>query len=453
MFAQLDRIDIVAEGDDGVVFVQTDHRSAEEVAGSLHLSMLLAMARLQIATEAAARRESGGRVVYAAVERPPDALCRAIAACGASLEVEHEAVALPQATRGLDELVDESMRFLADEVLRREELPLDEPGLIALQKRHQAAAHDREEAYWTAFLEIAAVAGEVVRALDDTGRWVIDDKDMASVPFIFDKGDNHLVNICGRAQRSLDDGWQDGPHVLLGWLREPRPADGPTMLNLKPASWGSLDVACRPLLDAGDDEDADIPIIAYGTDTPSAFAYKRAQDGDVVDLEALHAAALQTLAEVRPQVQKLEVEGLEIVVVSDDYYAAEKLLDVAFMTTLHAALGTPVLAASVPAKGLLFVATALSDALPVFMGLTRQHFDEAGGSALSPTVFVVSEGSVVGRASIRPAEPDDEEVPDADPQREAEPADGASPDDVEGTARAEGSHGQRKPWWKRWFGL
>ena len=77
-----------------------------------------------------------------------------------------------------------------------------------------------------------------------------------------------------------------------------------------------------------------------------------------VDVAALHAKAIANVAREEVELERVDVENVEMIAVSGSFYAAEKLLDRAFMRRLHGMLGAEILAASVPRRGLLLVVAA-----------------------------------------------------------------------------------------------
>src|SRR3954471_22529324 len=92
MFSSLDRADIVLKpGADGrQQYVQTDHRTPEEVEQEPELSVLFAVVRILNPKRAAALEGQGAlepAVTYSAQDGPPEFLRRAIRAAGGLLTV------------------------------------------------------------------------------------------------------------------------------------------------------------------------------------------------------------------------------------------------------------------------------------------------------------------------------------------------------------------------------
>ncbi|HEV7557631.1 MAG TPA: hypothetical protein VGO00_19335, partial [Kofleriaceae bacterium] len=119
--------------------------------------------------------------------------------------------------------------------------------------------------------------------------------------------------------------------------------------------------------------------------------------------------ALANLATEQVTEETVRFGDLDVIVVGGSFYAAEKLLDVAFMGALQQRLGTPSVAAATPARGMLLVMAFDHSAgrLARFTALARMQFDDAGGRAISPAVMLVNEGRVygIGRRDADPVEP------------------------------------------------
>jgi hypothetical protein len=111
----------------------------------------------------------------------------------------------------------------------------------------------------------------------------------------------------------------------------------------------------------------DIPLVAYGRDQPNSFAMLSPDNDQAQDLAALRAEALANLAKVEVSVEKVELDALT-------FWAA------------HAVVA--------PEKTL------------AFMALARGAYERnEGGRQLSPTIFLVMDGSVSGIATAAEPEP------------------------------------------------
>ncbi|MFT7518371.1 MAG: hypothetical protein ACI9MC_000502 [Kiritimatiellia bacterium] len=412
MYSSLDRVDLVVTmADDKERYVQTDHRDAQEIEDELPLSILFCVARVLGARRLASINNSDADVVIAMMsEPPPPDLCRAIAASGGLLEVDQQMVDLPKHTEDPFDLVDKAMRYLAADVAQSMHVQLDERGLQTVQREAWVQGLNKEAdeiGYWTWVLQVAAFAGEVLRG-DGQGRWVADTHNMSVLPYTFDQGGGRLLNVFGRCARLINEGPDEGPSVLLGIIADENVEEGPLLINLKHPDFGGLGkVACRTLFDMSD-PDLVIPVVTYGHDRPNTFAYVFAGDDAVLDLDALHAEATQNLTRVQPTVDHSTVDGLELVVVHNDFYASEKILDTAFMSQLQLGLGAPAIMASVPRKGLMLVANAVSSYAHVFVAITLARHDDpdGAGARLSATPFMLVDGQIVGVAKVTTTQSD-----------------------------------------------
>jgi hypothetical protein len=335
---------------------------------------------------------------------------RVVASTGAELEVDARGLDLAHvATSAPADLADEAFAGLGRRVLERHGLTATEEGLAAFERRigsgGDAPTEEEDEiGYWTTVAELAAVTGEVIRA-SVGGRWIDDEHAYADIPFLFRAGDQLSggglsVNAVGKAVKFLAHGDSESPRHLLRALEDRGTPAGPLLVGLKPSSWGAKDeMVCEPMVDLGHATGADVPLIVYGHDHPNTFAmFKRGED--MRDLETMRAEAIANLAGVEIEVEKVALDALTFWIGHGSYFAAEKLLDVAFMQSMHAHIGE-LLAVAVPEKGRLFMTNAVAEAerIASFLALARGVFERnEGGRQLSPTVFLVSEGKIVGVA-------------------------------------------------------
>lgn len=412
VYSSLRKIDFVAQAPDGRRhLVQTDHRSPAEIDEEPELSTLFALARIlvpQRSEHADAGGNSGGDahaavVRYVALGGVHPVIARVVASTGAELEVDRDAIDLSDiATSAPADLADDAFAGLGRRVLERHGLTATEEGLATFEKRIDGVPTEEEDeiGYWTAVAELAAVTGEVIRQTIG-GRWIDDAHAYADIPFLFRAGDEDLsVNAVGKAVKFFAHGETESPRHLLRALEDRGSPAGPLLVGLKPSSWGARDeMVCEPMVDLRHHMGADMPIIVYGNDHPNTFAmFKR---GDSIrDLGTMRTEALANLASIEIEVEKVELETLTFWIGHGNYFAAEKVLDVAFMQRMHAQIGE-LLAVAVPEKGRLFIANAVADIQQVagFLALARGVFDRnEGGRQLSPTVFLVSEGVIVGVA-------------------------------------------------------
>jgi hypothetical protein len=412
VYSSLDRVDIVGDAESGgKVYIQTDHRSRDEIADELPLSILFALTRIFVAHRMAAEDgpESEVRYVFPA-EAPPAQLCQAVAAAGASMEADGQTVPFDGADPDNQDpytLADAAMAELGHQVMEREGISADEAGLEQLERHSRGAAPDPEEdeiEYWTLRVELAAVAGELLRRLTG-GRWVQDEHNLSAFPFAFVSDGDEYYNVFGRVERLFDQGLDEGPRRLLAIVADKDTGAGTTMFSIKPGGFADNDVLCRPLLEL-DEKDPEIPVMVYGEDRPQTFAHFPYSDDGFAKMEQYHQEALRLLKSVEVQVLELDLAGSPMLVVTGHYYAAEKILDPEFMQRMHEGLRAELLVASIPRKGVLFVANAVDEAVGRFLHVTEMKFNEPEtGEPICKTPFLIQGGEIVGLARPEAAEP------------------------------------------------
>lgn len=386
MYCSLDKIDLAAQVDGKAIAVQTDHRGRGEIEAEPELSVLFAMARVLNA------RQQAASVQYE-IAAAPRFLAEAIAAAGGN-------DVAPSETR-VGSIADAAFAQLARRAAARTGSRDLAIALRMLEDQTTAAppARGDEAAYWTRVLELAALAGELLRA-KYPGHWVQTDR--AQVPFGFQLTTGHAVMFpTNRAQRVIEDGAGESLFKLLVAADETvhNPAstsDSRLMPSLRARRDVQLDeVVWKPVL--ADDVPSDLPIIVCGIDGESTFGMIR-REALGRPAEAALAEAVANLAEESVEVEQLALGELDVALVTGSFYAAEKLLDRALMSELHEELEADLLVAATPARGQLLVAAATEDPthLAQFTQLARRRHDEAGGRAISPAVLLVARGRVAG---------------------------------------------------------
>ena len=397
MYTSLDRIDIVTRQKETgrAGYLLTDHRTAAEVEDEPELSVLFALTRVT-AARGMGEREGGADVTYVCSSAPPDFLREAVASAGGSVTVDVGTPVPAPATRPLGDIADEAFRGLAGRVAGRDGGSLDAALLGRLEDATLASPpkqEDDEPAYWSRTLELAAVCGELLRAKAG-GRWnEAEDRD-GLFPFAFAAG-NGTFNVADKARRFVDQGESQRPAQLLLMADDLGRADeGPLMVNFKPGDFPRDRGVCRELLEGGA-KDTRMPLVFVGRDQPNTFAYL---PKGTADAELSFQEALANLARLELEAVPHEIGGVELHVVSGHFYASEKLLDEAFMLRLQRRLGGELLGAAVPHKGLLLVTPhVVPPAVAGFVAAAKVlHDNTAGAPPLSPVVFLVKDGKVVG---------------------------------------------------------
>lgn len=404
MYTSLDRIDVVAEtADQRPLYVLTDHRDADEQALDLPLSIVFALSRVLLCQRHARSHGDDAEIRMAFLAGAHPDVARAVAAAGGHVEVD--GVSLPPESSDTDPwlLLDEAMAALARDVVREEGVTADEAGLRRLEREVWAFGFDRDDdeiGYFTWLVKLAAVTGEILRC-GIGGRWEADHQDFSFLPYTWRGEDGCNTNVLGRCIRLLAHGPEQGPSVLLQVRADRDVEAGPLLVNFKPADFGGLGLILHePLLRRSDV--AGMVMVTYGYDRPNTFQYMVPDSEEAGDLDALRAEAARNLAAIEPGIEPIDLDGVTVVVVSGDYYASEKLLDVPFLQRMHDELGAETLLASVPAKGMLLLMDAAPENHPVFFAITEGRYADASreGQEISALPFLVHDGAVIGFARV-----------------------------------------------------
>jgi len=419
MYSSLQKIDIAAKSPEGPVYVQTDHRTREEVEAEPELSTLFALARLLIAkAHATKQNEADASVVYASIsEEPIPLLAEVVAAAGAKLSSGSEkARALAPVAATPNGLLDKAFRALATRCAQRTGSTDPAIALAAIEAETLADVPDLEDdeiVYWTRVLELSALTGEVVRAKHG-GTWeTLPDLQLSDVPFAFKLGGGELLLPTNRAGRFMEDGPEESMFHMIDSAGESRDRENlPVLPSLRTrAEAEAQQIVFRELLKK--DYGEGLPVIAYGTDSPTQFGLMKQQPDQ--DLEALHAKALANLATQEVAVQEIDAGNTVLLVVTNSFFATEKLLDRAFMRSLQKRLKSEMLAVTVPRRGLMFVVDgAAGDPRRSMAVLATLTAKESGTSRkISSAILIVQDGEVVGRVQLE----GDASAPEAPPTK------------------------------------
>jgi hypothetical protein len=416
MYSSLDRIDILAEGDSGVLAVQTDHRPRAEIEDEPELSTLFALIRVLNARRILADQERTiEAVVYVALDDPPPFLLEALGSVEATIERTPARIreALQPGDQPAEEIADRAFAALAARVGRRVGLSDPAAALRALEAELCASPPDREEdetGYWRGVLELAALAVTVIRN-QHPGRWTR--VDQGEVPFGFAlDGDSGVVLPANRAQRLIEDGEGESMFLLVGSIaeivarRDGDGAAGPLLPSLRhPSEVASAELLARRLLTI-EQGAADLPLIAYGEDSESTFSLLQ-HDRHAERADAIHDEAMANIRAQPAEAEEIEVDGVRLIAVSGGFFAAEKLLDRDFMRELATRLDADLLAVATPRRGLMFATSAAQEMqkIGVLAAIAEHEFEQGGGRSISASILLVRDGEVVGMAA--PGEDDD----------------------------------------------
>lgn len=412
MYSSLNKIDIVLDDAGRKVAVQTDHREAAEIDRDWEVSAAFAAARA-----VNPRRAGGcGAVRFAMMHRPSDRYLELCAALGAEVEIVPEQrtmAAAPDEARALA-IVGEALRALGTRLLARRGLGDDEAGIVKLQEEYAMRAgaaggvEEDEIGHWTAVVELAAGVGEVLCRRYGT-TWGSDPEFFAMIPLVLVDGEAR-TNVFGKVERYFEEGPSEAPAKLFTMLADHgAQLQGPVMFNLRPADWAGRDRALVLPRLLENLPDGDQPVLVLVRDLPNTVATLPAATSPE-EVAVLRAEAESNLAAHSVEVAEVDAP-MPLLVVGGSYYACEKILDPAFMGTLHARLSSKLLAAGIPAKGQLWVTTALTEPAQVgvfAMLVRRRHEDSPPNERLSTEVFLISDGTVVGVArGGAPQQPED----------------------------------------------
>ena len=233
--------------------------------------------------------------------------------------------------------------------------------------------------------------------------------------------------VCGREATSR-----------YSYLMTSQPDDLPPMPCLKEAKWaGSGHTVCRPLL-ALKEASLYMPVVAIGYDHPHTFEFidttRLAElKTTAAALEARAIAALCTRpAQWTPMDLELGGKTLRILTYADDYFAAERVLDAAFMRKAQAMLKAEALFVGVPRRGLLMAIDGLQEEplLRAFGSAVAGQFSRGETALISPAVFSMQDGVIVGFLDqiarhivpdAEPTGPPEDERDDEDEEGEGDP--------------------------------
>lgn len=202
---KLDRVKPLANG--GAVILIEDERSAAQMHRVPSLSQLVAIARVLSARRALDAKFGGkGEVHYATNTVVPAELSDAITRAGAAItERDGEKVKVPAAPSGVAALIDVAFSELAHHVRGAIGVVELAKALQAVEERRRKTPLDKDkqpEQYWTAVLELAALAGELSRKRG--GRWV--DTRELPLPFALKFPDGAIAHPTKVAQTIVEGG-------------------------------------------------------------------------------------------------------------------------------------------------------------------------------------------------------------------------------------------------------
>lgn len=199
---KLDRVRPLPSG--GAVVVIEDERSASQMQRVPSLSTLVAIARVLAARRALEAKFDGkGEVRYAATSLP-NFLSEAVTRAGAAIATrDGEKIVVPAQPAGVAATIDIAFSELAHHARGSIGVIDVATALKQVEERRRTAPLDRDkepEKYWTAVLELSALAGEQARR--GGGRWV-DTRDLP-VPFAIKFADGKVSHPTVVAQKIVE---------------------------------------------------------------------------------------------------------------------------------------------------------------------------------------------------------------------------------------------------------
>lgn len=180
----------------------------------------------------------------------------------------------------------------------------------------------------------------------------------------------------------------------------------PILPSLKPHDWPARAYALsRPLVAI--QGVPHVPWVGYGYNHAYSFEFLSRESfpngGPEEHIRMIEQAALRNLRQ-RPVTWKLEsvrlgiFRRLPLLICSDDFLAAEHILDPRAMLQAAEMLKTRRLAVGVPSRGVLVATRAPlpKKLMRQFSAMVAAQFYTPRAAAISPTVFVVEDGQIIG---------------------------------------------------------
>ena len=228
MYKSITKIDIVCKNPKGgEVYIQTDHRTPEEITQEEQMSALLAILRILSPRLYAHLNSIPCEVQYHLDLLPPLSLQRAIAAAGGTLHVgpPGETTEIILEPTPLVPFMNQTFADLAKRVCAEQKIACDVNGLEQLEalfftQTGAPLAYDKDfyDGGWEALLSLAAVAGEILRN-PAKGQWEsAENFNFSTFPLMFSVqfGENDAsLNLLGKAQKFLTNGEGDAVSALV----------------------------------------------------------------------------------------------------------------------------------------------------------------------------------------------------------------------------------------------
>jgi hypothetical protein len=170
---------------------------------------------------------------------------------------------------------------------------------------------------------------------------------------------------------------------------------------LKPADWNLRDdMVCRPLAAF---PASGMPFVAYGWDHPHTFELLAHGGANGATPASLDPLALRHLRARSASWDRVDVKlgwfsKLRLLVCTDDFLAAEHILDAEFLREAQRQLRAEMLAVGVPRRGMLMVCDGArpKEDLERFCAAVGGQYHRAEAPPITSTVFAALDGAIVG---------------------------------------------------------
>ncbi|MEM7477353.1 MAG: hypothetical protein AAF483_20400 [Planctomycetota bacterium] len=408
MYSTLDSIDIVITNEAGEkIGVQTDHRSAEEIESEFALSVIFALTRVL-----GVRRSDMDlhNIRFHHQAEPSSEFLYVLLATGA--EVQSDESSTPQSNAedrdAWQAAAESAFQDLGQQVFERYEVAPTLDGLQAVEShildalQNAGGKEENEIGYWTAIAELGAATGLVAQQAFG-GRWQFDPEFHSTIPFMFfsNVSDNEVnLNAFGKSERFIEQGLSQAPSQLLVQLNDMAASfdQGQVMFGLKPADWSLREMSlCKPLIkNSKEHPEAEMPLVAVVRDMPNTtqtIPHTTSEE----EAEALYEQAQTNVKNLEIEATEIDL-GVKAIVLQGDYYACEKVLDDDFMRSMHAQLETPLLAVTLPVKGMALISNGAElTCVGTLYAIACGQFQEAPEQdRISKMVFVFEDGMPAG---------------------------------------------------------
>jgi hypothetical protein len=344
-WADLDKLAVAKRLPDGRArLVAVDERTSDAITEARHLSTVVAIARVTRGRFAIRERhDDHGILIYTVREVPPVFLVDAVTAAG----------------------------DLASGVRRRLKVASIGDALDVLEHhlRRKPIAKDDPVAMWTAVCELAALAGELIRA-ERPARWITVAGERFPLGLDLGKGE---VAFPDKLAQAIALGGEGSLRSVVKLAAKPAyappvhrasaPADPVTAAYTHPMpllchrNSVPIDRLTYSLLLKDEVDTPDVPVIVYVDDRDDALFWPQDLGPPTA---ALKRIALANLAATKVEIKTIDVPIGKVVLVTGAYYGAEALLDRATMELVRGELGgTEMILVGMPARGHLLATDAV----------------------------------------------------------------------------------------------